>query len=103
MAITAMPSLSPSSCTRTANSISYDLPARGQRYGLTTFLIYHTTGLGFAYLPGASDNSVTSIACPCRLQSVARLVNYQYPYLDTESNDDKSDSYAVKRIRVARN
>jgi len=53
MAITVMPSLFPSSCTRTTNSISYDLPARGQRYGLTTFLIYHTTGLGFAYLPGA--------------------------------------------------
>nr|ULG11561.1 hypothetical protein 398p2_00055 [Serratia entomophila] len=50
---------------------------------------------------GASDKSVTSIACPCRLQSVARLVNYQRPLLATGSNNDKSDSYAVRRIRVA--
>ncbi|MBD2780514.1 hypothetical protein [Xenorhabdus szentirmaii] len=54
LAITARPSLSPSSFTRTVNSIPYGLPApRGQRYGLTVFLTSYTTGLGSACPPVA--------------------------------------------------
>jgi len=53
-AITAGHSLSPPSHTRTANSAPCGLPAlKGQRYGLTTFLDRHTTGLGSVYSPVA--------------------------------------------------
>ena len=50
-AITAWHSLSLRSHTRTANSVPYGSPAQGQRYGLTTFPICHTTGLGPAFSP----------------------------------------------------
>ncbi|SFY22626.1 hypothetical protein SAMN04244547_04574 [Azotobacter vinelandii] len=50
-AITAGPSLFPPSHTRTAKApLAVCLPRR-QRYGLTTFLDHHTTGLGPVYSP----------------------------------------------------
>lgn len=51
---------------------------------------------------GASDNSVIRIGRSSGRQSVARLVDYQFPFLAPDSNNEKSDIYAVKRIRVAR-